>query len=356
MSFQIIGNASSGKVKVRLDEVVQGVRHRKQVCCFRNEVQAVYRQWLTDIKNTAVGKFTFEQKLPEYLEHLQNTTRQSTFIRCKRVLDYACGILGKLYLEEISGTDIDRFLWCMRRDKPNYKKNTLNLNLTILHGFFSWSQQQGFYSKLNPVLGKKFKCSNTREVYLSLEEIADLIDRAYALNQGFGLQVELAVKSGMRLSEIKNLLWPDIDLANKRIIIPAERSKSGEIGTAHLTNQLVDKLNDLKKSVTGDKVFKIFNVHYYWLNIRNSLPRAKDGSYMRFHDLRHCYGQSLFDIGTPIDDVQKLMRHKHLSTTQAHYVHLSRPDLGQKVQKLDEVFKRKNVNSMSTLLSVLKSS
>src|SRR5271157_1511574 len=281
MGYTILKQAKNGKVKVRLDEVVSGIRHRKQISCFKNEVQSAYRQWLLDLKNSNQGKFRIKDKMPEYRDYLKTNTKPITYNHNRHVLEYVNNNMGHLMIAAVKGVDIDRLLWCLRRDKPHLQKNSINFWLATLGAFFSWCQSKGYYSSLNPCKGKRLKDNDRREVYLAPEEVADLINKAYTVSDRLGLCAELAVKAGMRYTEIKLLEWSDIDFANSRILIPAGRSKNAAADMVYLTSQLVSKLKELKKTITTSRVFIPFNMKHLWIKLQPNLPRAKNGSLLR---------------------------------------------------------------------------
>ena len=75
------------------------------------------------------------------------------------------------------------------------------------------------------------------------------------------------------------------------------------------------------------------------LNVKMGLLIIEDGTNLRFHDLRHLYAQTLLDLGTELEDIQFLLGHQSLQTTQSRYAMLARPDLHKKASNLDELFK-----------------
>ncbi len=69
-----------------------------------------------------------------------------------------------------------------------------------------------------------------------------------------------------------------------------------------------------------------------------------DGSNLRFHDLRHLFAQSLLNLGIDLEDVQFLLGHQSIQTTQSRYAMFARDDIMEKAARLDKTFKNLEVN------------
>ena len=74
-----------------------------------------------------------------------------------------------------------------------------------------------------------------------------------------------------------------------------------------------------------------------------------DGTKFRVHDLRHVYSQNLLNKGVGLEDIQWLLGHQDVTTTQKRYAQYARPDLLEKVSILD------NVIDLNECLTVQKS-
>lgn len=63
-------------------------------------------------------------------------------------------------------------------------------------------------------------------------------------------QLRFAVGVGARVNEIENLKWPDVDLANRRVWLSSEGSRSGRFVT--LPPAILAMLEDMKAGTTSD--------------------------------------------------------------------------------------------------------
>lgn len=191
--------------------------------------------------------------------------------------------------------------------------------------------------KQNPVKGVSLLKNSIRsERYLQAFEIQRLLtaldESANPLLRYF---VPMALLTGARKRELLDARWCDIDLDRRIWRIPM--TKSGRALIIPLTNEVVVLLNELKGKLnlmlgdrSGDQCQWIFpnpktgkpfaSIYHCW-----NTARIKAGlSDLRIHDLRHSFASALVNQGVPIYDVQKLLGHQSVKTTE-RYSHLA-PD------------------------------
>lgn len=344
MSYRILRTSKrSKKVVVKFDALSKGIRHRQQITCYRSDVDHLYRRWLSTIESgnriDLRGK-RVKDLMPEYLAHAETTQRPITHKRTIHICDVLVGMIGDKVIAGINSADVEKLKWRLSVDHRDWAPATINLHLAILSGFMSWCQRQGYYDRVNPCQGKAIRNDNSRRIYLSPQDVADLLSKALAVSADFYLFVSLAAKAGLRRSEIVGLVWDEVDLDRGIILLGAERTKTKKAQVRYLTPDLVEIIT--KHPRISDRVLDTSAARYHWERIRPTLP---DGSKLRLHDLRHVYGQTLYDSGVDISDIQHLMGHSSVRITQSRYVHHHRPDLGSKVQGLDKAFEVNGNNS-----------
>lgn len=69
-----------------------------------------------------------------------------------------------------------------------------------------------------------------------------------------------------------------------------------------------------------------------------ALKKAKIFKRIRIHDLRHSRATHLLEAGVSVNHVQKLLRHKRITTTEK-YLHLTTSTLASAIQKADDQLK-----------------
>lgn len=123
---------------------------------------------------------------------------------------------------------------------------------------------------------------------LSFIEIKALLNNC--TNPELKLQIQLALKTGMRLREILFLRWEYIDLTKGVISLPAAQTKTRRARAFPIARDLILKLSDRKFTKGSEIVFPsrikagvpAYDNKKAWKNL---LKRT--GIKARFHDLRH---------------------------------------------------------------------
>lgn len=217
-----------------------------------------------------------------------------------------------------------------------YKPGYCNRFLILLGYCFNLAEKWGVPDvKQNPVKGVALlKNPRHSERFLQSSELNRLV---IAISQSSNLLlkyfVPFALLTGARKREILDARWGDINLDERIWRIPM--TKSGKPLTVPLTSEAVDLLNTLRQQLpnilreeylngnqlvfpnpkTGKPFRSIFNS---WHTARKKAGLLD----LRIHDLRHSFASALVNHGIPIYDVQKLLGHQSVKTTE-RYSHLS---------------------------------
>jgi integrase len=143
--------------------------------------------------------------------------------------------------------------------------------------------------------------------------------------------ITIAALTGMRRSELQNLTWGNVDLEGRRLTLHntkgAKLARSGpRTQTVSLPPRAAEALADLKPddALPHELVFvplqgKTIAVNIDWRRIRAAAGLPAD---LTLHGLRHSIGTAAVIAGMNQFEIQKLLRHKKVSTT-ARYIHLA---------------------------------
>ncbi len=134
-----------------------------------------------------------------------------------------------------------------------------------------------------------------------------------------------ALETGMRLSEILNLLWKDVDMNNSTITV--RKTKTGRIREIPISRRLMDVFGEIRKESSSGHVFRhsdgspIKSLKEGYKNaLANSGLKAKN---YRFHDMRHTFATRLAESGVDVFTIKELLGHSTILTTQ-RYAHPGR--------------------------------
>jgi len=159
--------------------------------------------------------------------------------------------------------------------------------------------------------------------YLSEQELPKLL-KACEISEAKGLYpiVFVGLNTGMRLGEILNLKWRDIDFING--FIHVEKAKGEKRRDIPLTTELTKVLKFGIKVENTEYVFCDENGKPF-RNINRSWKTAKRRAGIknfRFHDLRHTFASYLVMGGVDLYMVSELLGHSSVEVTK-RYAHLS---------------------------------
>jgi len=218
----------------------------------------------------------------------------------------------------------------MKPIQPSTVRRTIT---SIQHIFETAKEEWGFTNLQNPFRGIRIKGSMRRRKRRLEEDELERLEQACkecrGLNQYYvPLAIYLAVETGMRLQEIFNLTWPDVDITKRRIEI--RKSKTDHLTTYEgrtivLTLGAQSFLKKLRYSLQAngrfkrtDKIFPMTKGAFKqsWADVRK---RAKISG-LNIQDLRREAG-SRFDEAGLTRSENALMRGEKLHDMTSLYIH-----------------------------------
>ena len=170
---------------------------------------------------------------------------------------------------------------------------------------------------------RKPSAGRGRDRRLKDGELVRLLD---ALNKTCEIKIVvlLAIETAMRRAEILSLLWSNIYLEDRYLILPD--TKNGEVRAVPLSTNAISILRSLVRNT--DKVFSI-RPDTITRGFKRACKRAGLED-LRFHDLRHEATSRFFELGLNTMEVSAITGHKTLSMLK-RYTHLKAKDLALKL-------------------------
>ena len=203
----------------------------------------------------------------------------------------------------------------------------------------SRSTMRGIYFALQffykTVLNKKF--SEAIPLAKKNIQLPDVLGREEVMkmceavkNQKHKLVLALLYYAGLRLSEVINLRWKDIDFERGLIRVKIAKGEHERIVFLHekvagLLKQFKegdDVHNQILISERGNK----YNKRTIQLIIKHVAQKAGIKRNIHPHTLRHSFATHLLEGGADIRYIQQLLGHKNLQTTQI-YTHIANSDI-----------------------------
>ena len=221
--------------------------------------------------------------------------------------------------------------------KKNYSKSTINRKITSIKSFLSWSAENNYFDRslIKPVTSLKTEM-NLPNV-LTENYINELLD-SLPINTGKEIRdkaiLELMYSSGIRVSEVSNLLTSDIR-SNKSMKVLGKGNKERILPiTERAFNSIKNYINTYRDTFTNEK-----SGQYLFLGVRGGklsdreirrIVKIRVGTFP--HSLRHTFATHLLDGGADLRIVQELLGHNDPNTTQI-YTHVSKKQMKKKYKQ-----------------------
>ena len=240
----------------------------------------------------------------------------------KRVNPHLLQFFGNRKLTEITVLLIEEYKQLRLK---TVKAPSINREISVLKHSFSQAIKWGL-TEVNPTKGISMLRETPRTRYLSFQEEETLLKEAPSW---LGEIILFALHSGMRMGEILNLTWSDIDLTQKTILV--RQSKNNTPRSIPMNKVIVSLISSREKGNEG----KLFPINKSTLSKAFHLLCQELGiKDFRFHDLRHSFSTRLSQSGCNVFQIMALMGHRSVSMT-SRYAHHNVDSLRSVVNQLE---------------------
>ncbi len=274
-------------------------------------------------RNTPTFKeFIRDQYIPYIQVHKRSWDQDSKMLEL-RVLP----LWGNMKMSEITRDDVQQFQSNFLR--AGCKPGTVNRYMALVKYIFNLAEKWDVIEKTPARHISRLEDNNCKERYLSSEETKRLLgELKNCKSQVVPDIIELLILTGARKSEVVNLPWQELDLKQGLWTIPPERNKAKTRKTIPLSQGAL-RILEKRKHNGSEYVFPnpktggpIKHFHNTWDRVRKNAGIPD----VRIHDLRHNFASLLVNSGRSLYEVQKLLGHSNISTTQ-RYAHLTQDTL-----------------------------
>ena len=255
---------------------------------------------------------------------------------------------GKRNYPELA--DIDHITireWMATLHAAQKKKSSIARKLAALRTFFQFAVREGLL-ELNPArLISTPRQEKKLTKHLSIEEAIRFIetpDVETDLGKRDRAMLELMYATGVRVAELTTLNLADVDFHNRLLRVTGKRRKQrivpfGDPAGKALREYLNIRDQFLLSAPLSKRDEEALFLNYQGTRITTRSVGRMVEKYIRIcaplhnispHALRHSFATHLLDSGADLRDIQELLGHARLSTTQV-YTHVS-------MEKLIEVY------------------
>lgn len=290
-----------------------------------------------------------EQLLTQFLEHLRyernlsEHTLRNYASDLQQFLDYLApanpktGKRNEPALAQIDHLTIREWLATLHTEQK--KKSSIARKLAALRTFFQFLVREGL-AETNPAkLVSTPRQEKKLPVHLSVEEAIKFVetpDLQTDLGKRDRAMLELMYATGVRVAELTKLNLGHIDFRNRLIRVTGKRRKErivpfGEPALDALKSYLEIREGFLDAAPISVREPEALFLNYQGTRITTRSVGRMVEKYIRMcagrydispHALRHSFATHLLDSGADLRDIQELLGHARLSTTQI-YTHVS---------------------------------
>ena len=267
------------------------------------------------------------QKYIQYLSSIRNyssNTCSSYEADLSAFTKWAKAHLDHARWSAITRADIDQYVCFMVEN--GLKPSTTNRRLSAISGLYAYMKREG-YEVENPC-----KYESRRKISRSLPNTinAEELKRAYENAKGVTrLFLGILSTTGIRIQEMLDLHWEDIDFSESSLRINGKGAKQRVVYTTCEVLEELAKVRDLMKP--QGRMFRITQRearHMIW----EALQPYCHAKQLSPHAIRHTFATNLAKHGANVSQIGTLLGHEHLETTQK-YIDMSQNNNREIVQQ-----------------------
>jgi integrase len=314
-----------------------------------------------------LGEFGFEEQkpVPTFKEHAKmwlalphdwkESTKEAYLLNLKL---HILPVLGNYRIDEIKRKDLKAFFDKLLSE--GMASSTVSLVRSPISGVLSHALDSELIDN-NPLSGLKLdKKNNALQIEpLSKEDVGLLLESIKVYEGGiYYPSILCALRTGMRIGEIKALEWEDLDFENRLIEVKHScrrgritKPKNGKSRRVDMTPHLAETLKNLRVSQMrytlqkgrpfSDWVFansrgNMLTYKAFRKALTGCLKKAGLRK-IRIHDLRHTYATIRLLSGHNIGDISYQLGHSSIKITYDTYGHWMPGKFKSEVDELDNM-------------------
>jgi site-specific recombinase XerD len=203
----------------------------------------------------------------------------------------------------------------------------------------------------NPFANYKSKVKEVDRVYLSEEEIQEIINKDFGTDR-LSLVRDIFLFScftGLAYIDVKNLTKTHISIGidgEKWIFTHRQKTESAsKIPILPVTQIIIDKYENHPQAGNQDKLLPILSNQKMNAYLKEIAAVCKINKELTFHIARHTFATTVtLTNGVPIESVSKMLGHKNLRTTQ-HYAKVLDKKVSEDMKILKDKFSNTLINN-----------
>lgn len=227
----------------------------------------------------------------------------------------------------------EQILKYLSKLKSELSARSVNRHISALKGFYNYLVDEK-YIKSSPLENiSVLKTEKSLPKYLTINEVDQLLN--FPLNTAFDYRnkamLEVMYATGLRVSELVNLEYSNVDLYNSVIRVKGKGKKErlvpiGETASYYLKKYVEEYRNQLIIKENYNELFlnnhgKPISRNGFNFILENIRIKTKIEKELTPHVLRHSFATHLLEGGADVRSIQEMLGHENISTTNI-YTHV----------------------------------
>jgi len=335
-----------GRTKRRVTKAESKLVAKRLLSAAENDVERAKLQGMQS-RDTIVTRpevVTFRAATAEYVKHHASKLKASTKDSYELILEkHLLPSFGSSALRDITIRDVERYMTARlgadNGDGGKIQPATVRNEVHCLSSVFRYAVRSAMVQH-NPVRDSQKPRTEQKILrFLDPAEEKEILSRAYSpLREA----IVTAIHSGMREGEQAALLWSDVRMDERKIIV--RHTKNGRDRAIDMSDTLYETLKSLIRYTDCPYVFVNPRAHERYERFNNTawrkVLRDADVKSLRWHDLRHTFCSRLAQRGVHPKTIMELSGHSSLSQVE-RYAHMTPDHRAAAVKVLDQKPKRK---------------
>ena len=197
---------------------------------------------------------------------------------------------------------------------------------------------------------RKQRIHASNEHAYTLEEVAEMLEKVPEPGRTV---CAVAAFTGLARSELRGLKWEDYDgktinvqrkIWNDRVGAPKTEAREAGVYVIPLLRKILAKYKSAYPLIGEGRIFrgekKLKSLHLENL-ARRDIPRYIKDGWFGWHAFRRGLGTRLNKMGVDDKEIQSILKHADISTTQAFYILPNRERAEASLKRLDKTLRTK---------------
>lgn len=232
----------------------------------------------------------------------------------------------------VAAEDIEDYLYFMKHKEQPYASSTIARKIAAIKSFFNYLTGQELIDE-NPALHiDSPKVKKRLPQTLTHEEVERLLESPAEDDTPKNLRdralLNVLYATGMRVSEVVSLQVSDVDFGHGLLLSPTRQGEAREIPIDEETQRLLtDYLEHGRPQLVREEDEQSLFLNHrgekltrqgLWLIIKGYARQANLETEVTPHTLRHSFASHRLSKGAKLEEIQRLLGHANISTTQIY--------------------------------------